>query len=502
MLLGSVGHLNLGVALLRFVPVADGRVRSLVAGCYLVGAVAAAAVGAGFALGAGWWAPDLLEAVGRGGLVAFLAVAAPVWAVFVMQDYVLTALGRAVRVPIANLAFAVAKLVLLALAAVFAIHTGIALSWLVATVLMVAVVSVLVFRLLPARSSGTRVTAGEVARFVRADYAGELCWTAVVFGLPVVVLTRLGPEAAATFGIAWTIAYALYLVPHGMGQAMVAHLAADPGGLAAARRGMVLRAYALLVPAVLVLAVAARPLLAVFGPHYAATGVTVLILAALAALPDVVVRAAVAAARVQRRAAVLVGLPAAVAGMVLAGSWVLAPRLGLVGVGAALLVAETLAAAVVLAADRRRSLGGEPGAQRGQRPRQQPRDVHLRYPHPLPDLGLGEAVEEPQGQDPAVAVRQRRQQRDQGLALLDQVEPRFRPLQRGAEPHAVARPALVVVAGFVQGRAVRGGPCRQAVQHDLEVHPQLGGDLRRSGRPPQPLPEHGGGVVDRRLELP
>ena len=101
---------------------------------------------------------------------------------------------------------------------------------------------------------------------------------------------------------------------------------------------------------------AARPLLAVFGPHYAATGVTVLALAALAALaalPEVVVRSAIAAARVQRRAAVLGGLPAAVAGMALAGSWVLAPRLGLVGVGAALLTAETLAAAVVLAADRR-----------------------------------------------------------------------------------------------------------------------------------------------------
>jgi O-antigen/teichoic acid export membrane protein len=325
-------------------------VRLLVAGCYLVGAAAAAVVGAGFALGAGWWAPDLIAAVGRGGLVAFLTVAAPVWAVFVMQDYVLTALGRAVRVPIANLAFAVAKLGLLAVAAGFAIHAGIALSWLAATVLMVAVVSVVVFRLLPARSAGTRVTPGEVTRFVRADYAGELCWTAVVFGLPVVVLTRLGPEAAATFGIAWTIAYSLFLVPHGLGQAMVAHLAADPGGLAAARRGMVLRAYALLVPAVLVLVFAARPLLAVFGPHYAATGVTVLV---LAALPEVVVRSAIAAARVQRRAAVLGGLPAAVAGMVLAGSWVLAPRLGLVGVGAALLIAETLAAAVVLAADRR-----------------------------------------------------------------------------------------------------------------------------------------------------
>lgn len=354
MLLGSVGQLNLGVALLRFVPVAGGSARRLVASCYLVGAAAAATAGAVFAAGAGWWAPDLRLTIGAGALGAFLAVAAPVWAVFVMQDYVLTALRRAVLVPAANLGFAVAKLGLLVAAAAFGVVNGIALSWFAATVLMVGVVTLALPRLAAHRDTrlAERVSVGDVARFAGADYAGEMCWTAVVFGLPVLVLTRLGAGAAATFGITWTIAYALYLVAHGMGQAMVAHLAADPAGLPAAWRGMVTRALALLVPAVAALAVAAGPLLAVFGPHYAATGVAVLVLAALSAIPDVVVRATVAAARVQRRQAVLVGLPAAVAVAVLAGAWLLMPRLGLTGVGVALLGAQTLAAVAVLAGRR------------------------------------------------------------------------------------------------------------------------------------------------------
>ncbi|MDT7579883.1 MAG: hypothetical protein QOK35_1147, partial [Pseudonocardiales bacterium] len=95
MLLGSVGQLNLGVALLRFVPVAGASARTLVTSCYLVGAVTAAVAGTVFAVGAPWWAPELRSAVGPAGLVVFLAVAAPVWAVFVMQDYVLTAVRRA-----------------------------------------------------------------------------------------------------------------------------------------------------------------------------------------------------------------------------------------------------------------------------------------------------------------------------------------------------------------------------------------------------------------------
>ena len=54
-----------------------------------------------------------------------------------------------------------------------------------------------------------------------------------------------------------------------------------------------------------------------------------------------------------RRSAVLVVLAASVAVAVFGGTWVLAPRWGLIGVGAALLIAETLAAAAVRRAVRR-----------------------------------------------------------------------------------------------------------------------------------------------------
>lgn len=353
MLLGSAGQLNLGVALLRFVPVAGSAARRLVGSCYVVGGTAAVLAGTGFALGARWWAPDLSSALGTARLVAYLTVAAPVWAVFVMQDYVLTAVRRAVLVPIANLGFALVKVGILVACTAITTANGIAVSWLAGTAMLVAGVTLLLPRLLgtgePAREP---VTARIIARFVRADYAGEMCWTAVVFGLPVLVLTRLGAEAAATFGITWTIAYALYLVPHGMGQSMVAHLAVEPAGLGTAWRGMVTRALALLVPAVAVLSLTAGPLLSIFGPHYTATGTAVLILSAASALPDVIVRATVSAARVRQRQRVLFGLPAAVTLGIFGAAWVLMPHLGLAGVGAALLGTQALAAAGVLVARR------------------------------------------------------------------------------------------------------------------------------------------------------
>ena len=141
MLLGSAGQLNLGVALLRFVPVAGGSARRLVTSCYVVGSAAAVLVGTGFGIGARWWAPELQSAVGPERLVAFLAVAAPVWAVFVMQDYVLTAAGRAVLVPMSNLCLALVKVALLAACALLTTTNGVAISWLTGTALLVTVVT-------------------------------------------------------------------------------------------------------------------------------------------------------------------------------------------------------------------------------------------------------------------------------------------------------------------------------------------------------------------------
>src|SRR5213080_4809702 len=62
-LLGVTSQLNLGSALLRFVPVAGRTAQSLVGACYAVAALTACTLGAVFALGARWWAPDLLDAL-------------------------------------------------------------------------------------------------------------------------------------------------------------------------------------------------------------------------------------------------------------------------------------------------------------------------------------------------------------------------------------------------------------------------------------------------------
>jgi O-antigen/teichoic acid export membrane protein len=354
MTLIAVGaQLNLGNALLRFVPVAERSARRLVLTCYAVGIVVAGVAGGIFALGAGWWAPALQHAVGGGPLVAFFGLSTPVWTVFVIQDYVLTAVRRATLVPLENLVFSLLKIALLGVGAMVAFGGTIAVSWMVATALIVLAVTGYLLRVLPAPAPGeppatSPVRPRAVARFVSADWTGGLFTNAVEFGLPLLVLVTLGAEQAATFGVAWAIAYGLYLVSHGMGQSLVAHVAADPAALDTARRSTVLRSLALILPAALVIVPGAGLILSIFGAHYAATGTTLLALASLSAVPNVIITAALFGARVQQQRTVLLGVPAAVAVLVIPAALVLMPDLGLTGVGVALVVGQTVVAAAIL----------------------------------------------------------------------------------------------------------------------------------------------------------
>ena len=352
-LLGIIAQLNLGSAMLRFVPVVGRGARALVAACYATGIGAALVIGTGFALGAGWWAPDLQVAVGAGALVAYFVVATPFWTVFNMQDYLLTGIKRARIVPFENLGFALLKIVLLVVGGVLGFSGAIAGSWALGTAVTVVAISIYLFRVLPSHQpKGQRppspVTLRAMRGFVAADWLGSMCLTIVNFGLPLLVFAELGADSAATFGVAWQLAYALYLVPTGMGQSLVAHSAADPSAVDAAYRKMLSKSLTLVVPAVLVLSAGSWLILSVFGRHYAETGSLLLVLSAFSAIPACVNLAEIAAARVRHNRIGQYGVTLASALIVLPAVWVVMPLWGLPGVGAALLGGQGIVAAVVL----------------------------------------------------------------------------------------------------------------------------------------------------------
>jgi hypothetical protein len=100
--------------------------------------------------------------------------------------------------------------------------------------------------------------------------------------------------------------------------------------------------------AVAVLEAGAPLILRLFGAAYAEHATGLLRLVALAALPNLVTETAVYAARSQRRTAAAAAILAAVSIGVLGLTVVFLPMMGIVGVGVACMVAESMVAAVLL----------------------------------------------------------------------------------------------------------------------------------------------------------
>jgi hypothetical protein len=104
----------------------------------------------------------------------------------------------------------------------------------------------------------------------------------------------------------------------------------------------------LIGPGAFVLAAGSWLVLSLFGRTYAETGTLLLVLLAVSAVPNVVTQSTIWSARIRRHGAVLFGIPAALSAMVIGGSWVLLPVMGVNGTGVAWLAAQCLLAAGIL----------------------------------------------------------------------------------------------------------------------------------------------------------
>jgi O-antigen/teichoic acid export membrane protein len=350
-LLSGIAQLNLKQALRRAVPVAERKSRQLIGRAYLLSGVVSAVGAAIVVAGAGFWAPEFLAYAGRAPLLEFLVPATIIWTFFALQDSVVAAAVRGAAVPVENVVLALLKIALLAIAVVWTLQDGPALSWvLAAAVVVVGASGYLFLRALPAREahSATGVQLSGAGRFAGIDYGGGLLWSAAVYGLPLLVLLVIGPVDAAVYGIVWTIGFSLHLVSSTMGNALIPPAVVAPAQAPTARRDMERRALAFVLPAVVLIEATAPLILRVFGPDYVALGSTALRLAVLSAIPNIVTTSAVSMARARKRVPVLFAVPAAIATTTIGLSLILVPLWGLTGIATAWLVGQTLVASVIL----------------------------------------------------------------------------------------------------------------------------------------------------------
>lgn len=352
--LAIVGQLNLGNALVRFLPQGGDRSGRWIAGAYAVAVGATGTLAAAFTVVAPSISSDL-GALGAAGAAAGYAAAVAAWVIFVLQDAVLVAMRHARWTVVENVVFGALKLAALPLAAAAGIRHGVFVAWVAPLVLLIPAVNVLIITRLLGDHARRSAAPGELLRssrwrlvaFLGQDYAAVVLSQAALAALPLAVVALLGDQANAYFYVAFTLATLLDVLVYNAVTALVVEAAHAEDDLRALARAAVRRLLAPLAVAALALVVAAPLVLGVFGPDYPREATDVLRLLACA-LPF---RAAVflfdAACRIEGRGGRILATQLAGFVVLVPATMVLAPALGLAGVGLAWLGSSAVVAVAV-----------------------------------------------------------------------------------------------------------------------------------------------------------
>jgi O-antigen/teichoic acid export membrane protein len=351
LLLANIAELNLYNTLIRFLPTAGGRAGTYVLRAYLAVIVAGLMVGVvALPLLDSLTLLDQLLGFGWAGLACFLG-AVVAFTLFALQDSVAIGLRAAAWVPVENALFGVGKLLLLVLFAGWG-RLGIFTSWLLSMLVVLILMTLLVmWRLLPRHTTPSAhvelISRRQVAAFMTVDNVTLLAATAGTHVLPVVVATRAGTEANGYFFVAWTVGTALNLALVNAASSLVVEGARRRNELGALVL-LLLRRFAMLaIPLVVLVLLAAYPILLLYGGSYAENGTTLLRIVALAVLPRIVIVVWMSVNRVTGHLGRILFVEVSLSAAVLGLSWYLLPTYGIVSVGSAHLAAQIIAAAAV-----------------------------------------------------------------------------------------------------------------------------------------------------------
>jgi O-antigen/teichoic acid export membrane protein len=287
LLVAGFAQLNLGVALLRWLPRAGSRAPTLVARATLV-VVATGVLGASayllfpgsgviFAAGSGSAAPSFL------GWAVFV-IATVGWVLVQVQDFTLVGLGRPWWTPTKNALMVASRLGLLVGIGTELTAQGVVWSWVLPVLACAAVmvVATMVFARRGQGAAGLLPTPREVRGFLGPTYVGTLGITALYNLVPLVVIFRFGPAVGALFFVAWQAINVIDTVGEHFVLSLAGGLAREPGRAGELARRARRRLLMLFLPVLAVGLAVAGPALSIFGESYtvAAPALRVLLLGA------------------------------------------------------------------------------------------------------------------------------------------------------------------------------------------------------------------------------
>jgi O-antigen/teichoic acid export membrane protein len=178
---------------------------------------------------------------------------------------------------------------------------------------------------------------------IKWDHIATLAIRSPTFVVPVLASAIFPPAEVGYMAMSALIASAFFAVAAAVSNALLAQCADSPERLRAEVRRAFRLIGGLLVGPVLIICLLAPKLLGFFGPDYARYS-SLLVLLLLCTFPDAVSSVAVAVLRVQRRLVAVSAVTVTGAVITIGGSWLLMPRLGILGAGWSALASQMIVA--------------------------------------------------------------------------------------------------------------------------------------------------------------
>ena len=352
--LAYISQLNLTNVLNRFLPAAGRASRQVVGYSHLLSLVVTMLSTLIFVLTINFWAPDLGFLGSTFSFALWFIVAAMVWNIFTLQDSALVGLRKAVWVPVKNLFFTLAKIGFLIFFVKIFPNYGVFASWNVAVVITIFPTLFFIFRtLIPQHNQDTftrerKINLSLISKYLAGDYFGSLISQAVNSLLPIIIIAQINASANAYYYMASSISYMLYLVSRNMGMSLVAEAAHNEEKLKEYAFRIFIQTGRILAPLVLLITLGAPYLLRLFGKSYEVEGMILLRLLSLSALPNMIVALYTSIVRVQERIPQLFASLAVPYLLILTFSYLLMKPMGVIGVGMAWLLGQSIVAAYLL----------------------------------------------------------------------------------------------------------------------------------------------------------
>ncbi len=352
--LSGLSQVNLQETMIRYIPVAGRRTPRFVILTYSIVVALSVIVGLVFYFGIPLWAPTLSFLTRSPMLAGWFVATVAIWGVFVLQDSVLVGLRQALWIPAENAVFSVIKIALLVGLAVILPQSGIFVSWTLSVLIIIIPINILLFRrLIPQHVASSpqesqTISLRQISKYVAGNYAAAIFANMASTLLPLIITQVAGAEANAHFYMAWTIASALQIMVANMATSLTVEAIVDARNIGASRRKAMVGILRLVLPAAALLIVASPIILRLVGPSYVEDGVPLMQLLALSAIPNIYNAVYISMARANNRVRGIVGVYGANAVMVLGFSHLFLAQYGIVGVGLAWVISQTVIMAALM----------------------------------------------------------------------------------------------------------------------------------------------------------